>query len=97
MLNSNITIPAGVLALLRGDISARCLADRFGVTESLVYEWRDVFIVAGVLALNEHGQRSGAAARRAQGNPRHQPGHLQDPTTFECLLSDPTTVPPKCD
>ena len=52
MSKPEITIPVAILALLRGEVSARYLTDTFGVTEAQVHQWVDVFTVGGVLALN---------------------------------------------
>lgn len=76
MLNSDVTIVVAILALLRGDLSVRCIADRFGVTEALVCEWRDVFIVAGSFAVKEHGESAGRRRRLSAL------GDIQNATTF---------------
>lgn len=60
MISADILIPCSVMALLRGDVSAGYIADRFGVTEAQVLEWKDVFLVAGTMAV--------AGMHRAQGN-----------------------------
>jgi hypothetical protein len=54
----DITVATSVLALLRRDVTASCIADRYGVTEAQVLEWHDVFVLAGSLALAEF-QRGG--------------------------------------
>lgn len=46
-----IKIVAAILAHIRGEITASCVADSFGVTEAQVQGWKDVFLVAGVVAL----------------------------------------------
>jgi len=51
MTNYDILIPTAVMALLRHEESVRGIADRFGVTECEVLTWRDLFVVAGVVAL----------------------------------------------
>lgn len=57
MANSN-QIVAAVLASVRGEMSTAYVADLCGVRESQVREWKDIFVVAGVLAvanvLNPH-------------------------------------------
>ena len=53
MDSKQIAVVASVMATLRGDLTASCVADRFGVTEASVNEWKDVFISAGVLAVAE--------------------------------------------
>ncbi len=54
MDSKQIAVVASVMAILRGDLTASCVADRFGVTEACVNEWKDVFISAGVLAVAEN-------------------------------------------
>src|SRR5436309_2181108 len=65
MTANRLAIQTSILALLRGDLTASYIADRFGVTEAQVLEWRDTFLVAGVLALDERlcGSRGGARKR----------------------------------
>ncbi len=58
MASVDITVATSVLALLRRDVTASCIADRYGVTEAQVLEWQDVFVLAGSLALAEF-QRGG--------------------------------------
>jgi hypothetical protein len=58
MASLDITVASSVLALLRRDVTASCIADRYGVTEAQVLEWQDIFVVAGSLALAEF-QRGG--------------------------------------
>lgn len=86
MASLDITVASSVLALLRRDVTASFLADRYGVTEAQVLEWQDVFLVAGVLALAEFqsggkvfahlGEGSRPQQRGGQGN-----GGLGEPTT----------------
>ena len=45
-------IPA-VLGLIRGDESAASIANRLGVTESEVRSWENLFLTAGILALQK--------------------------------------------
>jgi len=54
MTERDILVPSAVMSLLRREDSVRGVADRFGVTESQVHEWLDMFVIAGVLALTEH-------------------------------------------
>ena len=59
MASLDITVASSVLALLRRDVTASCIADRYGVTEAQVLlEWHDIFVDAGSLALAEF-QRGG--------------------------------------
>ncbi len=53
MPSLDITMASSVLAILRRDVTASCVADRYGVTEAQIHEWLDVFVIAGVLALAE--------------------------------------------
>ena len=53
MQSSIVQISAAVLSILRKDVTTRCVADRFGVAESQVHEWVDIFTVGGVLSLSE--------------------------------------------
>ena len=53
MDSRQIAVVASVMAILRGDLTASFVADRFGVTEACVNEWKDVFVSAGVLAVAE--------------------------------------------
>ena len=46
-----IKIVAAVLAHIRGELTAAHVADMFGVTEAQVHAWKDIFQVAGVVAL----------------------------------------------
>ncbi len=50
-MNHEIKIVAAVLAYIRGEITASCIADSFGVTGVQVQGWKDIFQVAGVVAL----------------------------------------------
>jgi hypothetical protein len=56
-----IKIVAAVLAHVRGETTASCVADSFGVTEAQVQGWKDIFQVAGVVALT-NALKSGAAS-----------------------------------
>lgn len=95
MTDYDILVPAGVMAILRREDSARGMAERLGVSEAQVHEWMDVFTIAGALALN-----SLRAGRK--GKPRSLSGSGKggscegtgDPTTFDiCDCGDPTTFP----
>jgi hypothetical protein len=50
-MTHEIKIVAAVLAHIRGEITASCVADSLGVTELQVQAWKDIFQVAGVVAL----------------------------------------------
>src|SRR5262245_1675879 len=41
----------GILALMRGEISAQALADRFGVSVAKIHEWETDFIAGGTRML----------------------------------------------
>src|SRR5690348_11951878 len=90
MASLDITVASSVLALLRRDVTASCVADRFGVTEAQVLEWQDVFLAAGVLALAEL-QRGGTVF--AHLGQESQPQEQDD--DWDGGVTDPTTKPPK--
>ncbi len=48
-----VLITAAVMSMLRKELTVRCVADRFGVTEAQVLEWKDIFMIGGVLALTD--------------------------------------------
>lgn len=50
-MDNEIKTVAAVFALIRGEITASCVAETFGVTELQVQNWKDIFQVAGVVAL----------------------------------------------
>ena len=52
MIDPNVRLAAAVMSVIRRDDSPRGVADRFGVAESVVREWIDVFVVGGALALS---------------------------------------------
>ena len=54
MTDRDLLIPVVVLSVLRCDMTVRGAADRLGATEAQIREWVDVFVVAGVLSLNEY-------------------------------------------
>jgi len=76
MMHSN-QIVAAMLAHVRGEISAPYVADLCGVTEFQVQQWKDVFVVAGVLAV------ANALKPQAHDEPRNEEGGggLGFPTT----------------
>lgn len=53
MTEPDILLPVAVLAILRGNETVRSVADRLGATEAEVERWKDIFTVAGTLALKE--------------------------------------------
>jgi hypothetical protein len=92
----DMTVVTSVLALLRRDVVASCVADRFGVTEAQVLEWQDVFVIAGVLALSEFQRGGKVFAHLAQESPAQQPVEDGDPETGHSSPKPPTTLPPPC-
>jgi transposase-like protein len=52
MIDPNVRLAAAVMSVIRRDDSVRGVADRFGVAESVVREWIDVFVVGGAMALS---------------------------------------------
>lgn len=50
-MNHQNQIVAAVLASVRGELSVSYVADMCGVTELQVQGWKDLFLVAGVLAV----------------------------------------------
>ncbi len=88
----DLTVVSSVLAMLRRDLTPRCVADRFGVTEAEVLEWQDIFLAAGVLALAEFRRGGKVFAHLGQGPYRQTDGKggLGPPTT-----STPEP-PPRC-
>jgi hypothetical protein len=110
MSTPTVLASAAVMSLLRKEVTTRCIADRFGVTEAQVSEWMDIFIIGGVLALSNANE--GGAAKRgrepvqgaASGSatqPNPSSGNWPsatygcDPTSVERSRSgDPTTRPP---
>ncbi len=94
MPNREILMMASVMALIRGEVTVRGIAERFGVTEAQVLGWKDVFEIAGILALAEVicGTQSRAATRKRPGKSRLGKG--TEPTTPSC--DEPTTTPEPC-
>ncbi len=85
MSSQHVSVQTSVLAMLRGDVTASCVADRFGVTESQVHRWSDTFLVAGILALDDLLCTSQGACRPSESPKREREGDPIDPTT---------TIPP---
>ncbi len=79
MSNRDLLLIASIRALIRGEMTVRGVAERFGVWLAKS-RWRDIFEIAGTLAL------SSAVSRRSSG-PRAQrrPDATDQP-------SDPTTT-----
>lgn len=91
----NILISAAVMSLLRNEVTARCVADRFGVTEAQVLEWKDVFMIAGILGLSELGSiaRPTVQSQYPAASPPSRKDGLSDPTTRNVArFGDPTTT-----
>ena len=88
-----IKIAAAVLALIRGELAASCIADTFGATEAQVQRWKDIFQVAGIVALT-NALRSGEPD--AEDEPWGEPTtpRPREPTTTP-RRPRPTTRPPK--
>jgi hypothetical protein len=96
MISADILIPCSVMALLRGDVSAGYIADRFGVTEAQVLEWKDVFLVAGTMAVAGM-QRAQGSSGPSQGGPSQggkPPIQQQGQPKPKGGIGDPTTKPP---
>lgn len=84
MASFDLSIATSVLALLRRDVTASCVADRFGVTETRVLEWQDTFVVAGILALAELQKGGKVYAHLGEGpcdQDQDDDGGGEDPTT----------------
>lgn len=108
MPTPTVLISAAVLSLLRKEVTPRCIADRFGVTEAQVHEWIDIFTVGGILALSEMNE--GGAALRGRGaalggntgvSPQYHPESCGRPPGDPCSVGgrisgggDPTTPGP---
>src|SRR5262245_33257582 len=94
MAMPSVLISAAVMSLLRNEVTMRCIADRFGVTEAQVTEWRDIFTIGGILALSDV---NGGGSPRTP--PEFRPGSSEgletarfDPKTKRVLKGkDPTT------
>lgn len=87
MRNRELLMMASVLALLRGEVTVRGVAERFGVTEAQVARWKDVFEIAGTLALSDLLSSTQPAAKKAR-KPK-QAARREEPTTFD--FGEPTT------
>lgn len=85
MNEHKILVPLAVLSILRKEESVRCVADRLGVTEAQVEKWKDIFVLAGSLALSE------LSRRLDQSSPSPSPAINEPATEFNALL---TTMPP---
>jgi hypothetical protein len=78
-MGHEIKIVAAVLALIRGEVTASCVADSFGVTEIQVHSWMDIFQVAGIVALTKTLQS--------------EPGSCEIVCEDENGIGEPTTTP----
>ena len=91
MTKRELKIMTAVKALVRGDLTVRGLAERFGVTEAQVESWKDVFEMAGTLALADN---LGRGHRRGRRRRQRQAGDYSEPTTTPLpYWSEPTTTP----
>jgi hypothetical protein len=100
---NEIRITAAILSLIRGESTASCVADAYGVTEVQVERWKDIFQVAGVVALID-ALKSGVAAcellpeERELGEPTttssHRPAKPRPGCGYAGKGSEPTTPPP---
>jgi hypothetical protein len=74
-----IKIVTAVLALIRGETTASAVAEEFGVREFEVHTWKDIFQVAGVVALMTELK---GGPGHGHPEPRHRDGGgLTEPTT----------------
>ena len=102
MIEQEMGVPVAILAILRHDESVRGVADRLGVTEAQVEKWKDIFVVAGTLALSKTRSARKPFAAEIDGrgfyssssdDPCTQPHHpcsSRDPV--ENFSSDPPTT-----
>jgi len=81
MTEPDVILPVAVMAILRHDETVLGVADRLGVTEAEVERWKDIFVIAGTLALREF-----------RGHPKHL-GFAAEECTFDGIVAD-TTDPP---
>ena len=77
-MGDEVKVAAAILSFIRGEVSAACVAERFGVAEQRVNEWADLFIVAGIVELTR-------AVHRPPEIAMHEVGFSE---------GDPTTPPP---
>ena len=77
MVPKHLCVPTLILAMVRGKLRARYIADRLGVTEEQVLRWRDVFMIAGTIAL--------ADEVRGHAGAQYSPFST-------CIPEDPTTT-----
>jgi len=87
MSKRDLLLMASIRAVIRGDMAVRGVAERFGVTEAQVARWRDIFEIAGMLALS-HVLFGRSGGPLGQWGPRGT-AHGSEPTT-DCL-HDPNT------
>ena len=87
-MSHEIKIVAAVLANIRGEISMDCIAYSFGVTDLQVQEWKDVFQVAGPVALMN------ALKPDANGDESLDMGPAMVLGASRFAASEPTTFPP---
>ena len=83
---NRLSIQTSIVAIIRGDLTVGCVADRYGVTESEVLEWHDTFFVGGILALRDllHGELGcGGSMGGTRLDELKAGGGLGDPTTTQ--------------
>jgi hypothetical protein len=80
---SEIKIVTAVLALIRGETTVSAVAEEFGVTEFEVHTWKDIFQVAGVVALMTE-------LKGSHGHPHAEPGGGDEPSTTG--MTEPSTT-----
>jgi hypothetical protein len=78
-------IVAAMLAHIRGDLTAEAIAETYGVTEAQVEQWKDIMIVAGVVALTDSLTNAGDELTFDVSD--------EEPTTLG-FDEEPTTKPP---
>lgn len=104
MIEHEMGVPVAILAILRRDESVRGVADRLGVTEAQVEKWKDIFVVAGTLALSKTRSARMPLAAQSDGDGFGSPtlgpcagmptlGSTDPPDTS---TPSPGTTPPPC-
>lgn len=98
MLSFDISVSCSIMALLRGDLSPSYIADRFGVTEREVLEWRDIFLVAGTMALANimRSAQAGGSSAQSQSKPSSQSQGHKQASPKKGGIGEVTTTPVPC-
>ncbi len=78
-MSNDIKIVTAILRLMRGETTVCCVAETFGVPESQVVAWKDVFQVAGVVALTN------ALRNESDSGDLYGRGEGPEPTTSQRL------------